>query len=130
MSLIPVTTPPLAAKTALVTGAATGIGHAIALALAEAGAAVVVNHTGQFTRILAKEFGSRGITINAISPGATETETYRTGKSAEFLASLEAMSAFGRLGRPAEIADVVAFVASDAARWITAQIIRVNSGTV
>jgi len=84
----------------------------------------------QFTRILAKEFGPRRIKVNAISPGATETETYRTGKSAEFLASLEAMSAFGRLGRPAEIADVVAFVASDTARWITAQVIRVNGGTV
>lgn len=84
----------------------------------------------QFTRILAKEFGHRAITVNAISPGATETETYRTGKSAEFLSSLEAMSAFGRLGRPAEIADVVTFVASDAAGWVTAQIVRVNGGTV
>lgn len=84
----------------------------------------------QFTRILAREFGPRGITVNAVSPGATETETYRAGKSAEFLASLEAMSVFGRLGQPGEIADVVAFIASDAARWITAQIIRVNGGTV
>jgi 3-oxoacyl-[acyl-carrier protein] reductase len=84
----------------------------------------------QFTRILAKEFGDRGITVNAISPGATETETYRTGKPAEFLASLEAMSAFGRLGRPAEIADAVAFVAGDGAGWITGQVIRVNGGTV
>jgi 3-oxoacyl-[acyl-carrier protein] reductase len=63
----------------------------------------------QFTHILAKEFGPRGITVNAVSPGATETETYRAGKSERFLASLEAMSAFGRLGRPAEIAAVVAF---------------------
>jgi 3-oxoacyl-[acyl-carrier protein] reductase len=83
----------------------------------------------QFTHILAKEFGPRGITVNAVSPGATETETYRTGKSEQFLASLEAMSAFGRLGRPAEIAAVVAFLASDAAGWVTAQNIRVNGGT-
>jgi 3-oxoacyl-[acyl-carrier protein] reductase len=83
----------------------------------------------QFTRILSKEFGPRGITVNAVSPGATETETYRTGKSQQFLASLEAMSAFGRLGRPDEIAAVVAFLASDAARWVTAQNIRVNGGT-
>ena len=83
----------------------------------------------QFTHILAKEFGPRGITVNAVSPGATETETYRLGKSEQFLASLEGMSAFGRLGRPAEIAAVVAFLASDAAGWVTAQNIRVNGGT-
>jgi 3-oxoacyl-[acyl-carrier protein] reductase len=78
----------------------------------------------QFTHILAKEFGTRGITVNAVSPGATETETYRDGKSEQFLASLEAMSAFGRLGQPDEIAAVVAFLASDAAGWVTAQNIR------
>jgi heme-degrading monooxygenase HmoA len=53
--------------------------------------------------------------VNAVSPGATETETYRTGKSEQFLARLEAMSAFGRLGQPTEIAAVVAFLTSDAA---------------
>jgi 3-oxoacyl-[acyl-carrier protein] reductase len=84
----------------------------------------------QFTHILAKEFGPRGITINSVSPGATETETYRTGKSAEFLAGLEAMSAFGRLGRPAEIASVVTFLAGPEAGWVTAQNIRVNGGTI
>ncbi|WP_429417132.1 SDR family NAD(P)-dependent oxidoreductase [Nocardia sp. GAS34] len=83
----------------------------------------------QFTHILSKEFGPRGITVNAVSPGATETETYRIGKSPEFLAGLEALSAFGRLGRPSEIAAVVAFLASDAANWVTAQNIRVNGGT-
>ena len=83
----------------------------------------------QFTHILSREFGPRGITVNAVSPGATETETYRTGKSEQFLAGLEAMRAFGRLGRPDEIAAVVAFLASDAARWVTAQNIRVNGGT-
>ena len=67
--------------------------------------------------------------MNAVSPGATATETYRDGMSEQFLASLEAMSAFGRLGRPDEIAAVVTFLASDAARWITAQNIRVNGGT-
>ncbi|WP_042420610.1 SDR family oxidoreductase [Streptacidiphilus anmyonensis] len=84
----------------------------------------------QFTHILSKDFGRRGITVNTVSPGATETESYRNGKSAEFLAGLEALSAFGRLGRPEEIAAVVTFLAGDAARWITAQTIRVNGGTV
>jgi 3-oxoacyl-[acyl-carrier protein] reductase len=82
------------------------------------------------TRVISKEFGRRGITVNAVSPGATETETYRTGKSEEFLAALEAMSAFGRLGRPEEIADVVTFLAGDRGCWITAQNVRVNGGTV
>jgi 3-oxoacyl-[acyl-carrier protein] reductase len=82
------------------------------------------------THVIAKEFGRRGITVNAVSPGATETENYRIGKSEEFLASLEAMSAFGRLGRPEEIAAVVAFLASDRGHWITAQNVRVNGGTV
>jgi 3-oxoacyl-[acyl-carrier protein] reductase len=82
------------------------------------------------THVIAEEFGRRGITVNAVSPGATETENYRSGKSEEFLASLEAMSAFGRLGRPGEIAAVVAFLASDRGHWITAQNVRVNGGTV
>jgi 3-oxoacyl-[acyl-carrier protein] reductase len=84
----------------------------------------------QFTRILSRDFGKRGITVNAVSPGATETETYRIGKSDQFLASLEQMSAFGRLGQASEIAAVVTFLASDGAGWITAQNIRVNGGTV
>jgi 3-oxoacyl-[acyl-carrier protein] reductase len=83
----------------------------------------------QLTRILAQELGPRGITVNAVSPGATETSTYRNGKTPEFIAGLERMSAFGRLGRVDEIADVVAFVAGDRARWITGQNIRVNGGT-
>jgi 3-oxoacyl-[acyl-carrier protein] reductase len=82
------------------------------------------------SHVISKDFGPRGITVNVVSPGATETETYRTGKSEAFLAGLEAMSAFGRLGRPEEIAAVVTFLASDRGHWVTAQNIRVNGGTV
>ena len=82
------------------------------------------------SHVISKGFGPRRITINVVSPGATETESYRDGKSAQFLASLEAMSAFGRLGRPEEIAAVVAFLASDRGHWVTAQNVRVNGGTV
>jgi 3-oxoacyl-[acyl-carrier protein] reductase len=82
------------------------------------------------SHVISKEFGRRGITVNVVSPGATETETYRHGKSEQFLASLEAMSVFGRLGQPEEIAAVVAFLASDRGHWVTAQNVRVNGGTV
>jgi 3-oxoacyl-[acyl-carrier protein] reductase len=81
------------------------------------------------THVLAREFGPRQITVNAVSPGATETESYRQGKSQQFLASLEAMSVFGRLGRVDEIAAAVAFLAGPDARWITGQNLRVNGGT-
>jgi 3-oxoacyl-[acyl-carrier protein] reductase len=82
----------------------------------------------QLTRAMAKELGPRGITINAVSPGPTETELFVAGKSPEQIQQFGQLSAFGRLGQPMEIAEVVAFLASDAANWISGQNIRVNGG--
>jgi 3-oxoacyl-[acyl-carrier protein] reductase len=84
----------------------------------------------QISRILARELGPKKITVNIVSPGATETEQFRAGKSDETIKRLEAMSVFGRLGTPPEIAAVIAFLASDEAGWVTGQNIRVNGGTV
>ena len=82
----------------------------------------------QLTRVFAKEVGSRGITVNVVSPGPTHTELFTRGKSEETIQRLAAMSAFGRIAEPEDIARVVVFLASDEAAWITGQNIGANGG--
>ena len=82
----------------------------------------------QLTRVFAKEVGSRGINVNSVSPGPTNTELFMNGKSDEVVARLASMSAFNRIGDPSDIAEVVVFLASDSAKWISAQNIGVNGG--
>ena len=84
----------------------------------------------QMTRSLAKELGPRGITVNAISPGPTDTELFAVGKTEQDKQRFGQLAAFGRLGHPQDIADVVALLASDDAHWVTGQNIRANGGTV
>ena len=84
----------------------------------------------QLTHILAKELGSRGITVNVISPGPTDTELFKQGKSEQDIQRFAQLAALGRLGQPEDIADVVALLVSDDANWITGQNIRANGGTI
>jgi 3-oxoacyl-[acyl-carrier protein] reductase len=82
----------------------------------------------QFTAVAAREFGGRGITVNAISPGATDTEMLRAVNPPEALAQTTALTALQRLGRPDDIAAVVAFLAGPDGQWITGQNIRATGG--
>ncbi|MER6999417.1 SDR family oxidoreductase [Streptomyces sp. NPDC000410] len=78
---------------------------------------------------LANELGVRGITVNAVAPGATRTPANGPSFEAPGLAELIAgTTALDRLGGPDDVADVVAFLASDAARWITGQVIDASGG--
>lgn len=82
----------------------------------------------QLTRVFAKEVGQRGITVNSISPGPTNTELFTAGKSEETIKRLASMAALGRIGEPDDIARVVLFLVSDEAAWVTAQNLGVNGG--
>lgn len=81
----------------------------------------------QLTRIFSKEIG-RGINVNSVSPGPTNTELFMKGKPQQLVDHLASMNPFGRIGEPSDIADVVVFLASDEAKWINAQNIGVNGG--
>jgi len=82
----------------------------------------------QLTRVFSKEVGSRGINVNSISPGPTNTELFTKGKPQEVIDRLASLSAFNRIGEPDDIAKLVVFLASDDAKWITAQNIGANGG--
>lgn len=81
------------------------------------------------TRSLALTQGARNITVNTVSPGITETEMNGwLTESREAQQRVAGMTALGRHGQPADIADTVAFFASDDARWVTGQTLEVNGG--
>ncbi|MDO6519379.1 SDR family oxidoreductase [Zobellia uliginosa] len=82
----------------------------------------------QLTRIFSKEIGSRGINVNSVSPGPTNTELFMQGKTKETVDRLAALSPFQRIAETKDIAQVVAFLASDEAKWINAQNIGANGG--
>ena len=79
--------------------------------------------------MLAKELGPRGITVNVVSPGRPTPSCSARGKTEEDKQRFGQMAALGRLASRQDIADVVAFLASDDAHWITGQNIRANGGT-
>jgi 3-oxoacyl-[acyl-carrier protein] reductase len=82
-----------------------------------------------FTKAVAKELAGRGVTVNAVAPGFIETDM-TAAVPAGAAEELKGRIPLGRLGRVEDIAEVVAFLASDQASYITGQVIPVDGGMV
>ncbi len=80
-----------------------------------------------FTKTLAKEVGSRGITVNAIAPGFIDTDMTRQLEE-KWIEYLKSRTSLGFLGMPGDVAEAVAFLASDEAGYITGHVLGVNGG--
>ena len=104
------------------TSVAAEMGNAGQVAYAAAKAGVI-----GLTRALAREVASRGVTVNAVSPGAVETEMTE-GLGADQKALFAAVTPVGRMAAPQEIADAVAFLAGPGAGYVTGHVLRVNGG--
>jgi 3-oxoacyl-[acyl-carrier protein] reductase len=86
-----------------------------------------------FTLTAAQELGERGITVNAVAPGTTVTEMFEEGEQRQqrnFRELFSRWTALRRVGQPEDIADIVAFVASDDARWLTGATIPADGGLI
>ncbi|MET0547625.1 MAG: SDR family oxidoreductase [Caulobacterales bacterium] len=82
-----------------------------------------------FSRSLAADLGPRKIRVNAVAPGATDSDFLSSIKdNAAVLAHINAVTALGRLGAPEEIASVVEFLVSPAGAWVTGQVIQASGG--
>jgi 3-oxoacyl-[acyl-carrier protein] reductase len=80
------------------------------------------------TRGMARELAPHGIRVNVVAPGITNTAMPRLGNTEEALAALGRANPSGRLAEPDDIADVIVFLATDAARYVVGQLIHVNGG--
>ncbi|MFE9424518.1 SDR family oxidoreductase [Kitasatospora sp. NPDC006697] len=82
-----------------------------------------------FTLTLAQQLGARGITVNAVAPGLVLTDINPQLADPEERAKAAKLSVFDRVGEPADIADVVAFLASADGRWVTGQVLDATGGS-
>jgi 3-oxoacyl-[acyl-carrier protein] reductase len=82
----------------------------------------------ELVRYLATELGPRAITVNSVLPGLTRTDAFEKLSSPAVQREFAERTPLGRLGEPADIADVVGFLASDAGRWVTGQALHACGG--
>ena len=80
-------------------------------------------------KYFAAALGPRGIRVNAVAPGVIDTDMSHFTKSEDGRTAVMGMQALTRIGEPADVASVVAFLASDEARWITGDTVRVDGGS-
>ena len=80
-----------------------------------------------FTMSLAREVAKKGVTVNAVAPGFIQTDMLK-GVPEPALEQVKAMTPMGRLGKPEEVSDAIAFLASPRATFITGQVLAVNGG--
>ena len=82
------------------------------------------------TRVLAKELGPKKIRVNSVNPGPVVTEGFKSGgiEGSDFEKSMIQSTPLGRIGQPDDVATVVAFLASDDARWVTGSLLQAAGG--
>jgi NAD(P)-dependent dehydrogenase (short-subunit alcohol dehydrogenase family) len=77
----------------------------------------------------AQALGERGIRVNAVAPGVVDTDMSSFARSEPGRTTVLGMQALQRIAEPDDLADAIAFVASDAARWVTGTTVRVDGGS-
>jgi len=82
------------------------------------------------TSVLAKELRGRNITVNAVAPGPVATELFLKGKTQAVIDQLANMAPLARLGQPADIAGIVAFLAGPDGAWVDGQTLQANGGMI
>ncbi|MBB2903334.1 3-oxoacyl-[acyl-carrier protein] reductase [Kineococcus radiotolerans] len=82
------------------------------------------------TLILARELRGRDITVNAVAPGPTATDLFLDGKDEATIERLAKQPPLERLGTPADIAEVISFLAGPGGRWVNGQVLRANGGII
>ncbi len=81
-------------------------------------------------RSMQKELAGRGIRVNGVAPGPVDTDLFRSGKDDAAIQRSAGMSPFNRVGKPEEVAEVIAFLASPKSSWVAGQIVQPNGGLV